>query len=224
MAERQMPNSELDPNLPSNSNVSKQKQATEQQNSTGITVANAPAENKDSISVKIKKAFFGADIQDVGSYLLKEVLLPALKKTLVDGIQQSASMLFLGQPKSNSTYSQPTYSNYTSYSNYSKPQAQPNSYTSYTYTPANRVRSSMYNLGDIQFPTKQTAIDKLDQLNLRVDENGFATVNDFLEDCGLQTGTEDALYGWDSRIRADIFLASDGKYHVAFPQTKRVIH
>ena len=72
---------------------------------------------KKTFGEKFKEIFIGEDIQNVGEYILKEVVVPTIKNTVVDIIQNGISLLIFGESSSkNSNRRNGQYVSYGSYS------------------------------------------------------------------------------------------------------------
>lgn len=72
--------------------------------------------HKPSIFEKFADTFLAQDIHEVGEYVITDVIIPAIKKTLVEIIKNGAEMLFYGETKA-SKINDPT-NPWTSYNAY----------------------------------------------------------------------------------------------------------
>lgn len=147
--------------------------------------------------------FLAEDIGSVKDYVIFDILIPAVKDTIVNLINNTTEMLAYGRVKGKSTKA----SSYISYNSYSKPS-----------TPAPIARPRVANsFDDIIFESRGEADMVLDTLRECVDQYGQVTVRDFLDAVGMSeagyTNYTQNNYGWKdlrdayvSRIREGYLL------------------
>ena len=147
---------------------------------------------------KILDLFIEEDHQSVRDYLIFDLLVPAIKDTLVDVIQRTSEMLFYGRVRgsNNRKSSGGTYVSYNNYSSSKKP------------IPARR---SVYSFDDIVVESRGEAERVLDILLDQINEYGEATVADFYELVGVTgNGYTDRSYGWKDLRSAYISKVREG--------------
>lgn len=150
---------------------------------------------KPSLGKRIRSMFIADDIEDVGGYLLNELVIPFVKDTILD----LGEMLLFGQTSGRRrTRSRRSYSNL------------PKDYSA-SYKPSrDRERSrrddgSRYNrrnrendYREIVLTDRDDARDVVASLHDRIRTYGFASVADLLELVDQSSMYTDTAYGWRS--------------------------
>ena len=156
---------------------------------------------------KFTDGFVSEDARGVGSYVLMEVLLPTVKRVIVDIITEGANIIFYG----GSSRSKPSNSGgYVSYRNYSD--------RSGGYQPSRDTRSSgRFDYEDIGFTTRGEAEAAFMQLEDVIDKYGYATVADLYDMADLTAPYTSNRYGWTSMRNATIASTRDG-YVIKMPR------
>lgn len=150
-----------------------------------IVSGNVTIKKKTALS-KIRDMFIAEDAGKVGNYILMDVLVPSIKRAIVDIIKSSADMIFgtTGSSKSVSgtkyTYGGIPYVNYSSQNK--KPE-----------TP---VARSQYEIGDINFENRSDAEEVLSKMDELISVYGEASVADLCEIVGAPYEFVANKYGW----------------------------
>lgn len=165
---------------------------------------------KKSAFAKIRDMFIAEDADKVGNYIMMDVLVPSIKRAIVDIIKSSADMIFgtKGSQKSNgSTY---TYGGtpYVSYSSQSSKQK------SETINSA----KSQYEVGDFIFENRKDAEDVLDKLDEIISAYGQASVADLCEMVNAPYDFVANKYGWKNIHDAVPIRVPDG-YSLRLPKS-----
>lgn len=142
---------------------------------------------KKSTFAKMRDMFIAEDADKVGNYILMDVLVPSIKRAIVDIIKSSADMIFGtkgSQKSSGTTY---TYGGtpYVSYSSQSKSKPEPIN-----------VSRSQYEVGDIIFENRNDAEEVLNQLSELINVYGQASVADLCELVNAPYEFVANKYGW----------------------------
>lgn len=204
MAEAAMPdNSNLKPNS------HKYHQEQERKPAEKVVSGSAQKQRK-SLGKQIKEAMIG-DAEEVRSYLLWDVFVPAVKDTIVDLIKAFAEGLFhsAGSRRSGNGYIQrqgPTsYVSYSSYSNggYARPQQQRPMRGSYN-------PRSAYDFSGIVYDSRADAENVLNALAERTMMYGMASVADLYELSGIASSYTDTDWGWAEVSGASVERVRDG--------------
>ena len=164
---------------------------------------------KKSFWNKIQDEFISEDGKTVGDYILKDVLVPAIKKTLSDMVTNGVDMMLFGGSKGNSSSVPGSRVSYRSYydtnqrnsGGYSRVRTQPN----YTYD-------------QIIFQNRGDADAVLNELNDIIRRYGFAKVADFNDLAGVNGSYTDNNYGWSDLRYATIIRQRDGGYLIDLPK------
>lgn len=141
---------------------------------------------KKSALAKMRDMFIAEDANKVGSYILMEVLVPSIKKAIVDIIKSSADMIF-GTTGSKSSSSTTKYSyGGIPYVSYSTPNRKPEP----------SIARSQYEIGDITFENRADAEDVLSKMDELISVYGQASVADLCELVGTPYEYVANKYGW----------------------------
>lgn len=163
---------------------------------------------KKGLGKKFKEAFFGEDAKDIGSYLVWDVGVPALKNLLMDSVTQGLSRALFGE---GAPRRPGTTSSYTSYNRFYN-SSQVNS----SRTLNTRARS-MHDFDDIIIATRQEATNVLDTMLEMLDKYRCVTVRDFYDLVGITANYTDQKWGWKDLRSSSITRVRDG-YVIVLPQ------
>ena len=154
---------------------------------------------------KLADVFISEDIKNVKDYLIMDVLVPTIKKTIVDIVTDSVSMIFGMNPrKSGSTSSKISYNNY-----YDRKDNDRNS---------GNNRGARYSYDDIALDSRQEAEEVLSRMDELVATYGQVTVADLYDLVGITCEYTDNNYGWTNIRNAKVVRLRDGKYMIDLPK------
>lgn len=162
---------------------------------------------KPSIGKKLFNAFISNDIDDIGDYILNDIIVPNIKYAISDGVDS-----LLGVKK--------------------KPTSKSGSYTSYggyynkKDTGSNRVKKertpvSRYKYDEIIIDTRAEATEVLEYLRSILSEYDVVSVADFYETVGAPSNYTDNKYGWTNLDDAKIQRDRNG-YIIDFPRVEEI--
>ncbi len=184
-------------------------------NITPVVTAEEVIVKKKSIFTKLRDVFIAEDASKVGNYILLDVLVPSIKRAIVDIIKSSADMIF-GTSGSSKNSSQTRYS-YSSgsipYINYSQANKRPD-------VPVSR---SQYEVCDIVFPSRDKADKVLSDLEDIIEAYGEASVSDFCELTSQPYEYTAHNYGWKDLHDAAAIMTGDG-WSLRLPKAKPLSH
>lgn len=157
--------------------------------------------------VKIKKkkgwsSFFTGDLKDAVDYLINDQFIPYTQRTILDALNNFASMIILGEPSSARRSSVSGYHN-----SYDIGRKQ-----SSTISQPKRYRSNHVDIEEYIFDNRKDAEDALRELRSIIRDYGNARKSDFLAIVGKQeylTDT-DEKWGWYDVSTADVRPYRDG--------------
>lgn len=155
---------------------------------------------------KFADTFLGESLDNVKSYLINDVLIPAVKDTFVELIDNGTRMLAYGSPsaKRRSSGSRTNYTNYSRIS--SKPE------------PIDRRRRDVrHGYDDIIFDNRADAMEVKDCLEEIMDKYKMVSIADFYELAGEQGSYTDRNYGWYEFHDIAITRDRDG-YRLVLPK------
>ncbi|NLJ49831.1 MAG: hypothetical protein GX428_09665, partial [Candidatus Atribacteria bacterium] len=176
---------------PGNSHTSKELVIGDDIPSRNVTkVANATLKKKSFLS-KVGGVFFGSDTDNVGSYILYDILIPAAKNTLSEMVSSGIEMLLFGENRRTSVRRDRDKS-YISYNSISRDRSA-----------AYRVRAN-HHFDEIIIDSRAEAEEVLSSLVELIDTYGVATVSDFYDLIGMTADFTDNKYGWKNLNRSSV--------------------
>ena len=163
---------------------------------------------KKSIFKRTADAFLTEDRGDISTYLLFDVIVPAIKDLVVDTTENFVEAMFYGKGSGRTKRSRSSGSTFVSYDSISR---------------KDRDRrapkpSVLYEMPDYIFKSRQEADRALEILKESTEQYGEATLGDFYELIGVTgNGYPDRLYGWTD-LRTAYVSRSNGGYCINFPR------
>lgn len=142
------------------------------------------------------------DAASIGSYIINDVIVPTVKRAIVDAVSDGVSMLFLGEKTSSKKRSSGDYISYRDYSRSSRDRDESSSRPRYD---------------DIVLERKSDAEEVLSTLDDIIDEFGVASINDLYELVGIHGEYTNNKYGWTSLRGAEI-IPRRGGYKLKLPK------
>ena len=155
---------------------------------------------KKSEMSKLKDIFISEDAGNVKSYVIMDVLIPALKKAVSDIVTNGIDMILYGETGRNKRSS--TASN-VSYRSYYDRREDDRRYSS------NRTVSG-YSYNDIILETRGEAEEVLSRLDELIETYKIATVADLYDLVGITGNYTDNKYGWTNIRNAEAIRVRDG--------------
>lgn len=208
------------PAFKSNSHTSKTK--TPARVDKQPIVSGAVNKRKKTMFERFKTIFTGDEAVDVKSYLVSDILIPALKDTLYD----------LGQGALDSLIYRTTGAAPSHRSRNGAPQAKMTSYGSMfsgasrrpaaAVRPAQINRRAAHDFGDITFADRRDAEMVLNELHTSIQAYGHATVMDFYQLTGLETTFIDNDYGWYDLTGSSV-RHRGGSYTLVLPPPEEIL-
>lgn len=189
----------------SNSHASKEKERNgEEKKVEKIISGQAKAKKKSEFS-KFADVFVSEDAGNVKSYILMEVLVPAVKKAISDIVTNGIDMLLYGETgvhKRNGASSKVSYRSYYDRSNRS--------------TSSSRTRNG-YSYDDIILENRGEAEEVLSRMDEIVATYGTVSVADLYDLVGITGAYTDNKYGWTDIRSASVVRVRDG-YMIKLPR------
>lgn len=187
----------MDENLPGNSKFAKESE--EQKRPQQVTKAKI---KKQTFSQKLKEALDADKVSpdDIGIWMIKDVLIPAFQKTIYDMFTGGLGMI-LHQRKPTPYNPDRVYSS-TSYSAY--------------YTQQGRLaersdrRDKVRRIDEIVIPTRDQADMVLEQMYDLLRRYNRVSINDMLEMVGIRGSYTDCRYGWTDLHGARVEAITEG--------------
>lgn len=156
---------------------------------------------------KLTNTFVTEDIQNVKSYVLMDVLVPAIKKAISDIVTNGIDMLLYGETGRSR---RKTNASVVSYRNYYYDSRREERYSS------SRTRTG-YSYDDVVLETRGEAEDVLSRMDELIDTYGVVSVADLYDLVGISCNYTDNKYGWTNLRNAEPVRVRDG-YMLKLPK------
>lgn len=179
---------------------------------TGRKVIEGTAKLKQKTELqKAAGSFISSDLRSVGSYALTDIVIPAIKNTVVSVIKDGIEMLFFGETRRSSNDRVPgARVDYRGM--YSDRRDEPR---------RDERRITGFEYEDIKFYNRGQAEAVLDAMGDTIAEYRFVTIGDMFEFAGLTPPAyTNVRYGWDSIRYAEIRRTRDGDYYIDLPRPR----
>lgn len=194
--------------FPSNAHSSKEEK---QEKRVEKIVKGRVLQRKKSFMKKLTDTFIGEDVDNVLSYVVQDILIPAAKSTIYDMFQGSLEMfLFPGEKRGSRTRREQSKS-FVSYNNYSST----NQNRRPDMSPRSRAR---HDFDDLVFSSRGEAQEVLSNMVDLIIDYEQATVADLYGYVGIASSFTDNKYGWTDLSSASVSRARDG-YLLNLPKT-----
>lgn len=158
---------------------------------------------------KITDEFISEDVSNIKSYVLGEVLIPAVKKAISDIVTNGIDMILYGgngNRTNRGASERVSYRNYTSYSSPSP--VRRDSYSNY---------STGYTSDDVILNSRGEAEEVLARMDELMETYGLVKVADLYDLVGITRSFTDNNYGWTNIRNASIVRVRDG-YMIKMPR------
>jgi hypothetical protein len=196
------------PDYKPNSNKYKKEQEELKEERRVTKVVQGKVKKKSDIR-KFADSFISDEAENIGSYIVMDLLIPAIKNTILDIITGSAEMLFgtdRRRRSGRSTVDKVSYVNYN------------DRYRERDRRSSENVRHSACDFDDIVVNSRGEAEDVFSQLEAMIDTYKVARVSDLYDLVGI-TGPHTAnRYGWTNLRNAEAVRLRDGGYLLKLPR------
>lgn len=184
-------------------------------------IAGKASVKKAGVGKKMEDALLADDAKNVKSYLIWDVLIPAIKDTLSDLVKKGIDALLFGEERrsSNGSVKRNGNSSYVSYASYYD-RSSPN-IKSDRYRRDRRSRNRSRSFDDIIYERRSDAEEVLENLVELTVMYGMASVADLLELSGMETTYMDNQFGWDQLSDATVRRVRDG-YILDLPRPEKL--
>lgn len=189
-----------------NSNRFKEEQKNKDKKIEKVVTGNVITKKK-SKARKFTEELVSEDAKNVKSYVLGEVLIPAVKKLISDIVTDGIDIILYGQSKKGSKRSTADRVSYRNY--YDEPRN-----SSRNNRP---VLASGYSYDDIILESRGEAQDVLTRMDELVDTYGVVRVADLYDLVGKTGDYTDNKYGWTNIRNAEIVRVREG-YWIKMPR------
>lgn len=157
---------------------------------------------------KMADVFIADDVKSVKSYVLMEVLVPAVKNLIVDIVTDGVNMIFgTGRGRSKSSYSSSYKSSFVDYRTRMDDRR----------TSSRSTLRDRYSYDDVILDSRADCEEVLLKMDEIIDMYGVASVADLFDLVGITGDYTDNKYGWTNLRNADVIHTRDG-YKLKMPK------
>lgn len=197
-------------NLPDNSHTkrSEKKETQASEGKRAEKVITGKAKVKKNEMRKLTDVFISEDVSNVKSYILMDVIVPAVKKAIYDLVVGTLDMSLYGGRPSNGKRSTADKVSYRDYNSVSRRDDR-------TYN-TNRTASG-YSYDDIVVDTRGEAESVLMRMDEIMEEYNSVRVADLYDLVGVTGQYTDNNYGWTNIRNAEVVRVRDG-YKIKMPR------
>lgn len=156
---------------------------------------------------KFAEVFLSEDVSNVKSYILMDVLIPAVKKALYDVVTNGIDMILFGESghsKRSSNADRVSYSRF-----YDRRDERRHE--------ESRPRIRAYSHDEVRIPSRGEAEEILSRMDEIVATYGMVSVADYYDLAGVSCDYTDNNYGWTSIRSASVVRVRDG-YIIKLPK------
>lgn len=171
-------------------------------------VTGAVKTKKKSEARKLADVFVAEDMSSVGSFILNDVVVPAIKKLIYDAGKNALEMSLFGGPRRGDRDSHGAQVSYRQYYDNDRFDGRP------------RARARL-DFDDLTFTNRGDAERVLDEMIATVRRYGLITVADMYEMAGERPPYTSNNYGWMSLRGADVERGRDG-YYLRLPKAQPI--
>lgn len=195
-----------------NSHRFKEEQKATERERVGKVVKGVAKIKKKSELRKVVNTFISEDASSVKSYILSDVLIPAVKKLISDIITDGTDIILFGgsgRGGKSSSSSKISYRNfYDQKSNRS--------------LPSDPRTGSRFDFDDITFENRGEAEAVRAQMDEVVDRFGYVTVADLYDMSGLVPPFTSNKYGWTNVRNVEVSRLRNGEYALKLPKASPI--
>lgn len=198
---------------PGNSNKEKEEQAKREEHRVQ-KVVDGKVKTKRNEGRKLANIFISEDAGQVKSYVIMDVLVPAIKKAISDIVTDGVDMILYGEKsgKGNRAGGGTTRVSYRSYYDDRKGDSR------------DRYRDlrERFDYDDLVFESRSQAEQVRDEMFNMIDSYGVATVADMYDAAGLVAPFTSNKYGWTSLRTSEIVRTRGGDYMIKLPKAMSI--
>jgi len=168
-------------------------------------------QRKKTFGEKVKDAFVGGEWRSASSYVIAEVLLPALRNTIVDATTKGIERMIYGDVSPRSRHNNDSRSRIAYNTTSSRPSSNRPVYLPGQAEPFQRNRQNRReSFNDIVLESRAEAETVVDSMGDVISQYEFVTVADVKDMIGEQSSFVDRDWGWSSIRHVDIRQIREG--------------
>ena len=189
---------------PNSNRFKEQQKSKEPEKRVEKAVAKGKVVNK---KPSVLNKFISDEARNVKSYVLGEVLIPAIKKAISDVVVNGIDMILYGETRGTSRRSSVDKVSYSRYSD-----------RDYRSTRNERQAvTTPYSYTDVKLDTRGEAEEVIDRMYELMDTYGLVRVADLNDLVGVTGNYTDNKYGWTNIRNAEVVRVRDG-YEIRMPR------
>lgn len=176
---------------------------------------------KKPVSRRILDTFFGGDPNGVMSFVIMDVVVPAVRDVIVEAFSNGIERMVYGEsraPSRRGPYASQSRSNYVQYNRYSSPQ-RVSGYAREEHRELSRRSRATHNTDEIVFQTRAEAQEVLNRMFDLITEYEQVTVSDLYSMVDITGNYTDESYGWTD-IRGTTIVKVRGGYILDLPSAE----
>lgn len=192
-----------------NSHKSKEELASQEEKKKLEPVVKGEVKRKKNSVRTLTNTFVSEDIHNIKSYVVMDVLVPAIKKAVFDIVSNGIEMILYGEAKGGSKRSSGASTvSYRSYYDDRRDERKS----------SNRERTySGYSYDDLIFGSRSEAEEVLSRMDEIIDEYKIVSVADMYDLAGVSSNYTDNNYGWINIRNAEVIRVKDD-YIIKMPK------
>ena len=160
---------------------------------------------------KMADLFISEDAANVKSYILMDVVVPAIKDVLSNVVKDSIDMILFGGTSRRGSGSKKSNAEYVSYNRFADRR------DDRRYDSRSSI-ASRYNFDDITLDSKAEADEVLERMEELLDTYGMVTVADLCDLVGISCEYTDNKYGWTNLRNARVLRLRGNEYMLDLPR------
>jgi hypothetical protein len=172
---------------------------------------NVTKAKKKSVMSKVVRSLLSENIDNIGSYLIFDVVVPALKDGLYTVMVNGAGAIFGKTRNSENRERYHTSSSY--YSTYRRQQEGP------TFT---RVATNVYDYDEYGFDERGDAEIVKDIMQNLAQQQDWVSVAEYYDVLKMAASTTDTKWGWRDLRSIYVEQRRDGRFYIHFPRPEAI--
>ncbi len=180
-----------------------------------VPVAQGEVRRKKKTEIqKFSDVFFAEDLGTIKNYIFRDVVMPALKSTILSVVNNATEVALYGEtssPQRKIPGAKISYDKVGRFGDISRRRDY------------NSVQRTAYDFGDAIVDTRAEADAALDTLEAAIEEYGQASVADLFDIIGVTPASTDYNYGWDTVVTASAVRLRDGRYLLRLPKARPLV-
>lgn len=201
-------------NYGANSQKSKAPETAENAPKIAPVISGNAIERKEPLRKKFLQAYAGESAQNVGQYLLMDVIVPGTKNIISDLVTQGINRLLYGTSRQSPNV-RSTVGGGTSYARLFN--GGTSTQQSQQSQPVVRQAQPAHGLGEIILQSRSDAEAVIDSLRELIEQYGNAKVTNLYALVGITSDFTNQSYGWTNLSRAGVIQVREG-YLLDLPQ------